>query len=274
MYKLNNGVLIPNVGFGTWQMKDKEQCKNAVRVALETGYRHIDTAAIYGNEDAVGEGIAEFLKNSETKREDLFIVTKVWNTDQGYETTLKAFEISLEKLKLDYIDMYLVHWPQPKSLDRTWETWRALEELYKLGKVKAIGVCNMKEHHLKYIMENFEIVPVVNQIELHPHLQQVELKKFCDENGILVEAWSPLMQGALDHEGLKRVAQKNGRTVAQVVLKWHLQNGLLPLPKSVTPSRIKENFELNFELDKDDMDYINSLNKEERLGPDPDEITF
>lgn len=274
MYKLNNGILIPNIGFGTWQMEDKEQCKNAVRVALETGYRHIDTAAIYGNEDAVGEGIVEFLKNSETKREDLFIVTKVWNTDQGYETTLKAFEISLEKLKLDYIDMYLVHWPQPKSLDRTWETWRALEELYKSGRVKAIGVCNMKEHHLKYIMENFEIVPVVNQIELHPHLQQVELKKFCDENGILVEAWSPLMQGALDHEGLKRVAQKNGITVAQVVLKWHLQNGLLPLPKSVTPSRIEENFELNFELDKEDMDYINSLNKEERLGPDPDEITF
>lgn len=274
MYKLNNGVMIPEIGFGTWQMEDKEQCKNAVKVALEVGYRHIDTAAIYGNEDAVGEGIAEFLKNSHIKREELFIVTKVWNTDQGYENTLKAFEVSLQKLKLDYIDMYLVHWPQPKSLDRTWETWRALEELYKAGKVKAIGVCNMKEHHLKYIIENFGIVPVVNQIELHPHLQQVELKKFCDENKILVEAWSPLMQGALDHEGLKRVAQKNGKTVAQVVLKWHLQNGLLPLPKSVTPSRIKENFELNFQLDKEDMDYINSLNKEERLGPDPDEITF
>lgn len=274
MYLLNNGLKIPKVGFGTWKATDKEQCKNAVRTALEIGYRHIDTAAIYGNEDAVGEGIAEFLKNNNVSREELFIVTKVWNTEQGYDTTLKAYEESLKKLGLDYIDMYLVHWPQPKDLNKTWETWRALETLYKSGKVKAIGVCNMKEHHLKHIMNNFEIVPAVNQIELHPYLQQRELKKFCDENGIVVEAWSPLMQGALDHEGLKKIAEKNKKTVAQIVLKWHLQKGLLPLPKSVTPSRIMENFQLDFILDEDDMKYIDSLNKEERIGPDPDEITF
>ena len=254
--------------------RSKEQCKNAVRIALETGYRHIDTAAIYGNEDAVGEGIAEFLKNNSVTRSELFIVTKVWNTEQGYETTLKAYEESLKKLNLEYIDMYLVHWPQPKDLSRTWETWRALETLYKTGKVRAIGVCNMKEHHLNYIMDNFEIIPAVNQIELHPYLQQRELKKFCDDKGIIVEAWSPLMRGALVHERLKKIATKNEKTVAQIMLKWHLQNGLLPLPKSVTPSRIKENFELNFILDDEDMEYINSLNKEERIGPDPDEITF
>lgn len=230
MYLLNNGLKIPKVGFGTWKATDKEQCKNAVRTALEIGYRHIDTAAIYGNEDAVGEGIAEFLKNNNVSREELFIVTKVWNTEQGYETTLKAYEESLKKLGLDYIDMYLIHWPQPKDLNKTWETWRALETLYKSGKVKAIGACNMKEHHLKHIMNNFEIVPAVNQIELHPYLQ--------------------------------------------LVLKWHLQKGLLPLPKSVTPSRIMENFQLDFILDEDDMKYIDSLNKEERIGPDPDEITF
>ncbi|MGL4867831.1 MAG: aldo/keto reductase, partial [Cetobacterium sp.] len=145
---------------------------------------------------------------------------------------------------------------------------------YKEGKVKAIGVSNMKEHHLQYIIENFEIVPAVNQIELHPHLQQVELREFCKKHEILVEAWSPLMQGALSHEGLLKVAEKNNATVAQVILTWHLQNGLLPLPKSVTPSRIEENFKLDFTLDSEDMAYINSLNKDERLGPDPDEITF
>lgn len=274
MYKLNNGVEIQNVGFGTWKATDKEQCKNSVRIALETGYRHIDTAAIYGNEDAVGEGINEFLKTNSVSREELFIVTKVWNTEQGYEKTLKAFEESLKKLKLEYIDMYLVHWPQPKDLTKTWETWRALETLYKEGKVKAVGVCNMKQHHLEYIIENFKIVPAVNQIELHPHLQQKELREFCKSQNILIEAWSPLMQGALEHEGLIELAKKNKKTVAQIVLKWHIQNGLLPLPKSVTPSRIAENFELDFELCAEDMAYIDSLNKDERIGPDPDEIDF
>lgn len=274
MYKLNNGIEIPSLGFGTWKATDKEQCKNSVRKALEVGYRHIDTAAIYGNEDAVGNGIEEFLKSSSVSREELFIVSKVWNTEQGYETTLKAYEESLKKLKLDYLDLYLVHWPQPKDLTRTWETWRALETLYKEGKVRSIGVCNMKEHHLKYILENFEIAPVLNQIELHPELQQESLREFCSNHGILVEAWSPLMQGALDHEGLKKIAEKNKKTVAQVILKWHLQNGILPLPKSVTPSRIEENFQLEFTLSEADMTFINSLNQDKRIGPDPDKIDF
>lgn len=275
MYKLMNGVEIPSIAFGTWKISDENICRKSVKYALECGYRHIDAARIYNNEIFVGKGISEFLKeNPNIKREDLFITTKVWNSDQGYEETLKAFEASLERLNLDYIDLYLIHWPNTKNMATTFETWKALEKLYNGKKVRAIGVCNFEKHHLEELEQISTVTPMVNQIEIHPYNQQLELRKYCENKNIIVESWSPLIQGNVNDPLIVELAEKYKKSPAQIILKWHLQNWLLPLPKSITPSRIKENRELDFVLTKEDMEKINSLNKNERLGSHPDTMEY
>lgn len=265
---LSNGVKMPVLGFGTFKVKDGKQTVEAVRTALEVGYRHIDAAAIYNNEESVGQGI----KESEVPREEIFLTSKVWNSDQGYESTLKAFDLSLEKLGTDYLDLYLIHWP--KELNK--ETWRALEKLYKDGRVRAIGVCNFKEHHLEELMKDAEIKPMVNQVEFHPQLAQPELLKYCKDNDIQVVAWGPLMQGQIfKFELMKELAQKYNKTVAQITLRWDIQNGVVTIPKSIDPARIKGNSEIfDFEITEEDMKKIEELNTGERIGPDPDKINF
>jgi len=266
---LHNGVKMPYFGFGTYKVKEGEEVYNAVRTALETGYRLIDTAALYENEEGVGRAI----RDSGIPREEIFVTTKVWNSDQGYDSTLRAFETSLKKLDIGYIDLYLIHWAvKGKYLD----TWKALVELYKEGKVRAIGVSNFQIHHLQDIMDHFDEIPTVNQVELHPYLTQEELREFCAKHNIKVEAWSPLGRGRLlDLPELKRIAEKYGKTPAQVVLRWHVQNEIIVIPKSVHPERIKENADIfDFELSDEDMAAINRLNRNERFGKDPDHVDF
>ncbi|MCP3763968.1 aldo/keto reductase [Domibacillus sp. A3M-37] len=266
---LNNGLQMPQLGYGVWQVED-EKATPAVLKAIETGYHSIDTAAVYGNERGVGQAI----KECGVPREELFITTKVWNADQGYDATLKAFDESIEKLGLDYVDLYLIHWPTPAE-DTYVDTYKALEKLYADGRVKAIGVCNFDIDHLQRLLDECEVKPVLNQVECHPHLVQKELKAFCKENDIYVEAWSPLMQGGivLENDIVKAIADKHGKTPAQVILRWHLQNDSIVIPKSVTPSRIEENFNVfDFELTEEDMEQITSLDKGERTGPVPAEF--
>lgn len=266
---LNNGLKMPQLGFGVWQVPSEEATK-AVSKAIEAGYRSIDTAMIYKNEEGVGEA----LKNANVAREDLFITTKVWNSDQGYENTLRAYEESLERLGLDYVDLYLIHWPTPQ-FDSYVETYKAMEKLYKDGRVKAIGVCNFEIEHLERILEECEIPPVLNQVECHPYLDQSKLKEFCAKHNIFVEAWSPLDQGGevLQDSIIQKIADTHGKSPAQTVLRWHLQNNTIVIPKSVTPSRIEENFQVfDFELTNDEMEQINSLNKDRRKGSHPNEM--
>ncbi|MFP8886234.1 MULTISPECIES: aldo/keto reductase [Streptomyces] len=266
---LNNGVRMPQLGFGVWQVPDEEAAAT-VGHALASGYRSIDTAAVYQNEKGTGKAVAE----SGLPREDLFVTTKVWNNDQGRDATLRAFDASLERLGLDYVDLYLIHWPAPKQ-DRYVETWKALEEIHADGRAKAIGVSNFKPTHLRRLMEETEIVPAVNQIELHPNFPQAESRAFHAEHGIATEAWSPLGQGKglLEDPVIAELARKHGRTPAQVVLRWHLQLGNVVIPKSVTPSRIEENIDVfSFVLDDDDMTGMSTLDNGARLGPDPDEM--
>lgn len=264
---LHNGVKMPWLGFGTFRIESGEITKNAVLEALRIGYRHIDTAKVYENEKSVGEAI----KESGIPREDIFLTTKVWNTDQGYEETLKAFNKSLEKLGTDYLDLYLIHWPKDKNI----ETWKALEKLYKEKKIRAIGVSNFKIHHLEELFKETEIIPMVNQVECHPQFPQNELKAFCVKHKIQLEAWGPLMQGKIfDKTLIKELAQKYQKTIAQIALRWQIQRGVVVIPKSITPSRIKENSEIfDFTLSNEDMELINSL-EGDRIGPDPDKITF
>ncbi|WP_018755846.1 aldo/keto reductase [Paenibacillus terrigena] len=268
--KLNNGVEMPWLGLGVWKAADGQEVSNAVKSAIECGYRSIDTAAVYQNESGVGQGI----KDSGIAREELFVTTKVWNSDQGYESTLHAFEESRKKLGLDYLDLYLIHWPvkEKKYID----TWRALEKLYNDGLVRAIGVSNFHIHHLKDIFEVSGIVPVVNQVEYHPLLAQRELHAFCNSHNVVLEAWSPLMQGKLlDDPTLTEIAAKYGKSVSQVILRWDLQNGVITIPKSVNPERIAQNGDIfDFELSAEDMERIQAMNKEQRVGPDPDHIDF
>ena len=266
---LNNGVKMPWLGLGVFLVKDGEEVVNSVKTALEVGYRSIDTAAIYRNEEGVGKAIAE----SNVPREDLFITTKVWNADQGYEATLEAFEVSMDKLGLDYLDLYLIHWPLP-SQGKYVETWKALEKLYKDGRVRAIGVSNFKVHHLEEIIANCEITPMVNQVEYHPRFNQRELHEFCKKHGIQLEAWSPLMQGGLLEEPtLVEIAKKYNKSTAQVIIRWDIQTGVVTIPKSTKAHRIAENADVfDFELTQEDMDKINALNQDQRQFADPDEF--
>ncbi|EZH65523.1 glyoxal reductase [Bacillaceae bacterium JMAK1] len=266
---LNNGVNMHQLGFGVWKVEN-DKVIPAVERALEAGYRSLDTAKVYGNEAGVGQAI----KNSGIKREELFITTKVWNSDHGYDETLQAFEASLERLGLDYVDLYLVHWPTPQ-FDNYVETYRALEHLYKEGKVKAIGVCNFEIEHLQRLLDECEVVPVLNQVECHPYLQQEELRAFCDQHNIYVEAWSPLNQGgdSLQDAAIVQIAEDVSRTPAQVILRWHLQQNRIVIPKSVTPARIVENLNVfDFELSDDQMKSINELNRNERQGFAPNDM--
>jgi diketogulonate reductase-like aldo/keto reductase len=268
---LNNGLKMPQLGFGVWQVED-DQATAAVSKALEVGYTSIDTAMIYKNEKGVGRAI----KNSSVPREDLFITTKVWNSDQGYENTLRAYDESLERLGIDYVDLYLIHWPTPQ-FDEYVDTYKALEKLYKDDRVKAIGVCNFDIEHLERLFAECDVKPVLNQVECHPYLAQNELKDFCAKHDIFVEAWSPLDQGGdvLKDEVVQAIADAHGKTAAQVVLRWHLQNNTIVIPKSVTPSRIEENFNVfDFELTADEMDKINKLDRNQRKGPKPSEMNM
>ncbi|WP_027409994.1 aldo/keto reductase [Anoxybacteroides tepidamans] len=266
---LSNGVTMPWLGLGVYKVQNGEEVINAVRTALEIGYRHIDTAAFYENEEGVGQAVRE----SGIPREQLFITTKVWNSDQGYETTLKAFETSLKKLGLEYVDLYLVHWPVKGKYK---ETYKALEKIYKDGRARAIGVSNFHIHHLEDLLAECEIKPMVNQVEYHPRLTQKELHAFCKQHGIQLEAWSPLMRGALLEEPtLIDIGRKYGKTPAQVILRWDLQNEVVTIPKSITPERIKENADIfDFELTAEEMERIDSLNLNKRSGADPDNFNF
>ncbi|MBB4931424.1 diketogulonate reductase-like aldo/keto reductase [Lipingzhangella halophila] len=263
---LNNGVRIPQLGFGVWQV-DAGDAAGVVRTAIETGYRSIDTAAAYGNEEAVGEGIAA----SGVDRDELFVTSKLWNSDQGYDSTLRAFDATMERLRLERLDLYLIHWPLP-MYDRYVSTWKALERLYVEGRVRAIGVSNFHIPHLRRLMDEGGIVPTVNQIELHPRLTQAELRAFHAEHSIATEAWSPLGNGKLlDDPGITKLAESYGATPAQVILSWHLKLGNIVIPKSVTPERIRSNFEaVNLELASGDIDTISALNQNQRFGSDPD----
>jgi len=267
--RLNNGVEIPWLGLGVFQTPRGQETQRAVRWALEIGYRHIDTAAAYGNEEDVGQA----LKASGVPREQVFVTTKVWNADQGYESTLGAFDASRRKLGLDVVDLYLVHWPvRGKYTD----TWRALEKLYADGKVRAIGVSNFLVHHLEDLLAGTDVVPAVNQVEFHPFLVQKPLLEFGRARGIRHEAWSPLTRGQmLDHETIATLARKHGRSNAQVLLRWDLQLGVVTIPKSVHRERILENSRIfDFELDAEDLASLETLDSGTRIGPDPDNFDF
>lgn len=264
---LNNGVRMPQLGFGVWQVPDDEAA-DAVSTALESGYRSIDTAAIYGNEEGTGRAIAA----SGLPRDELFVTTKLWNSDHGYDSTLRAFDTSLSKLGLEYVDLYLIHWPVPE-VDKYVDTWKAFEKIYAEGRAKAIGLSNFHPAHIQRLLSETEIAPVIDQIELHPQLQQAELRAFNARHNIATEAWSPLGQGKglLEDARLAAIADKHGKSPAQVVLRWHLDLGNVVIPKSVTPSRIKENIDVfDFELDADDLATIDGLDSGNRLGPDPE----
>jgi diketogulonate reductase-like aldo/keto reductase len=264
---LNNGVSMPQLGFGVWQVPDDE-AEKAVATALEAGYRSIDTAALYRNEEGTGRALAA----SGLPRDEVFVTTKLWNDDQGYDPALRAFDRSLAKLGLDSVDLYLVHWPQPRR-DAYRETWRALERIAAEGRARAIGVSNFQPAHLRRLIAGAEVVPAVNQVELHPQLAQSELRAVHAELGTATEAWSPLGQGKglLDEPAVAKVAARHGRTAAQVVLRWHLQLGNVVIPKSVTPSRIRENIDVfDFALTGEDLAELAALDEGVRLGPDPD----
>lgn len=266
---LNNGVQMPQLGFGVWQVPDDEAAAT-VSTALEAGYRSIDTAAIYGNEKGTGKAVA----TSGLPREELFITTKVWNSAHGFDKTLAAFDASLAKLGLDYVDLYLIHWPTP-ARDLYTDTWRALEKIYADGRAKAIGVCNFGPAQLRRVLDEGSVAPAVNQVELHPDFAQAPLRAFHAEHGIATEAWSPLGQGKglLDEPVIGTIAERHGRTPAQIILRWHLQLGNVVIPKSVTPSRIRENIDVfDFELTAADIAALTGLDAGNRIGPDPEAL--
>jgi diketogulonate reductase-like aldo/keto reductase len=257
---LKGGVKMPSLGLGVWQVNDGDEVINAVSWALEAGYRSIDTAMIYGNEEGVGKALRE----SSVQREEVFVTTKVWNGDQGYESTLKAFEESRRRLGLEYIDLYLIHWPiNGKYVD----TWKAMIHLYKEGYVRAIGVSNFLEKHIDDIIDATGQAPAVNQVEMHPLYTRKPLLNFCVEKDIRVTAWSPLMQGKLDIPVILELSKKYGKTPAQIVLRWHLQNGVIVIPKSVKKHRIIENSKIfDFDISKEDMERIDGLNQNKNFG--------
>jgi 2,5-diketo-D-gluconate reductase A len=267
---LNNGRSIPQLGFGVFQIERKDTAE-AVSTALQAGYRHIDTAEMYGNEREVGEAVAK----SGLDRADIFVTSKLSNDAHLPEDARLAFELSLQELGFDYLDLFLIHWPLPTRYDGDFvSTWKALEEFYRDGRARSIGVSNFQPHHLRRLHEETEVPPAVNQIEVHPYLTQDEVRGFCAEHGIAVEAWSPIGQGLeLEDPTIVSIAQRAGKTPAQVILRWHIQRGDIVFPKSVTPSRVKENFDIfDFELADGDVAEISALNKDQRTGPDPDKF--
>lgn len=267
--RLNNGIEMPQFGLGVYKAANGTEVTTAVEAAIQAGYTLIDTASFYQNESGVAAGV----KNSGINREDIFLTSKVWNTDQGYESTLNAFKRTLKELEVEYLDLYLIHWPVG---DRFLDTWRAFEKLYKEGYIKAAGVSNFQIHHLEKLLANSSLVPAVNQVELHPRLTQIELRDYCQQKNIQVESWSPLGRGRLLHEPtIEYVAKKYEKTPAQIIIRWHLQNELVVIPKSVTPERIAENADVfNFELSGEDMNVLNQLNMNERFGQHPDHFKF
>ncbi|GAA2739534.1 aldo/keto reductase [Pedococcus aerophilus] len=259
-------ITIPQLGFGVWQVPDAD-VDAAIASALEVGYRSIDTAAIYGNEDGVGRALAA----TDLARDELFVTTKVWNDDQGRDATLAAFDTSMKRLGLDVLDLYLIHWPTPEK-DNYVDTWKALLELRSSGRVKAVGVCNFNIEHLQRLLDETGELPAINQVELHPHFQQQALREFHEANGVLTEAYSPLASGGavLSDEAIAEIAAKHGVSPAQAILRWHTQIGNVVIPKSVTPSRIAENFDIfGFELDGEDLSAFARLDRGERVGADP-----
>jgi 2,5-diketo-D-gluconate reductase A len=264
--RLHDGVEIPQLGFGVFQIPS-EDTQEAVEHALETGYRHIDTAAAYGNEDGVGRAI----HSSGIPREQIFVTTKLWNSDQGFDEALAAFDASLSRLDTDYVDLYLIHWPLPAK-DRFVETWRAFERIHDDGRARTIGVSNFRIEDLERLEDETDTRPTVNQIELHPNFPQGELRSWHDEHGVVTEAWSPLAKGdVLEDRTIAEIAQAHGRTPAQTILRWHLQLGNVVIPKSVTPGRIRENFDLfDFELSAHEMETMAALDRGDRIGPDPE----
>lgn len=260
---------MPWLGLGVWKAEEGTEVEQAVQSALRLGYRSIDTAAVYGNEVGVGKAIQQ----SGVPREEIFLTTKVWNSDQGFESTLAAFEESRKKLDVEYVDLYLVHWPVNGKYK---ETWKALEKLYKEGWVRAVGVSNFQVHHLQDLIADSEMKPMVNQVEFHPYLNQKELRAYCQQEQIQLEAWSPLMQGKVGEEPtIVQLAEKYGKTPAQIVLRWDLQHGVVTIPKSVKEHRIKENADVfDFKLTTQDMELLDALDRQHRFGPDPDNINF
>ena len=276
IFTLSNGVEMPGIGFGTWKAKDGETAYNSIIEALKAGYRHIDTAAMYRNEASVGKAV----KECGLKREDIFVTSKVWNKNRGYEKTLAAFEKTLATMELDYLDLYLIHWPAIPLQFEDWDeinlgTWKAMIELYKAGKIKAIGVANFYPKHLESLMKT-EVPPMVNQIEYHPGYTQDEVVKYCQENGIVVQGWSPLGNGAvLGSEFLAEIAAKYNKSVAQICIRYAVQNGIVPLPKSVTPSRIAANLDVyDFEISEEDMKAIAAMPETGFSGWNPNEVDF
>lgn len=276
-FKLRNGVEIPCVGFGTYLTPDGDTCVNSVKEALLAGYRHIDTAEFYANEESVGKALTE----SGISRDEVFVTTKLWNTNQGYDSALRHFEMSVKKLGLDTVDLYLIHWPMAKDFVADYprtllNTWRAFERLYEEGRVRAIGVCNCLKHHLKVIIDNSKVAPMVNQIEFHAGLVQKEAEEFSKLNGVVVEAWAPLCRGrAFGNTVLESIAAKHGKTQAQVLVRWCLDKGVLPLPKSVTPSRIRENVDVfDFALSADEIAAIETIEGVGRIGSNPDDAKY
>ena len=257
---LSNGVKMPSIGFGTYKSGNDEETAKIVKYALKIGYRQIDTASFYGNEVGIGNGI----KESGINREDIFLVTKLWNDDHGYDKTIEAFNKSLERLQVDYIDLYLVHWPNKLNS----ETWKAFEYLYKTGKVKSIGVCNFKVAHLEELKKTAQIMPMVNQIEIHPQSSKNDMLSYCEENNIQLVAWSPIMRGKLfSNELMINLAEKYKKTIAQIILRWHFQRGIIPIPKSSNEERIKENLNIfDFELSINDMKSIDLLNEGDNVS--------
>ncbi len=267
--KLNNGIEMPILGLGVFRSEEGEEVENAVKTALMHGYLGIDTASIYQNERGVGKAI----KESGLNREDIFLTSKVWNTEQGYGRTLKAFSNSLDKLQTEYLDLYLIHWPKGK---RSVETWKALEELYEEGKIRAIGVSNFLVHHLEEFLPECKIIPAVNQVEFHPELIQPKLLTYCQNKGIQLEAWAPIMKGKVNEiPVMQEIASKYGKTPVQVVLRWDIQKGVVTIPKSVKPERIVSNADIfDFELSAEDMAKIDALDNNNRIGFHPDKIPF
>lgn len=270
---LNNEVNMPWIGLGVFRVEDHAELVEAIKLAIVQGYRSIDTASIYGNEEAVGEGIRQGIVAAGISRKELFVTSKVWTADMGFEEVEKAYQVSLDKLGLDYLDLYLIHWPVSGKFI---PTWKKMEELYQDGKIRSIGVSNFQIHHLEELFAETSIKPVINQVEYHPKLTQLELQNYLKQHNIQMEAWSPLMNGEiLMNPIVLEIAERHGKTAAQIILRWDLQNGVITIPKSTNEQRLAQNKDIvDFNLSEQDMHQIQQLNENHRIGPDPDNFDF